>query len=50
MKLTSQLRERFNAVKSASREEEILNHGKRLNYARTFKSKKVYTRKQKHKN
>ena len=38
------------ANRKASREEEIEKHGKPINHNNVFKSKKTYTRKDKHKN
>lgn len=38
----------LNAVKAKQREDEILEHGKPISIARVVKSKKVYTRKKKH--
>ena len=37
------------AAKAANRNEEIAYHGKSINYANVVRSKKTYTRKQKHK-
>lgn len=37
------------AARKASREQEINAHGKPVCYTKVFKSKKVYTRKTKHK-
>lgn len=42
-------RDFMKANRKASREEEIEKHGKPVNYNNTFKSKKAYTRKEKHK-
>ena len=39
----------LNAVKTKQREDEILEHGKPISIASVVKSKKVYTRKKKHK-
>lgn len=38
----------MHAVNKASREEEIRNFGKPINYANVVRNKKKYTRKQKH--
>jgi hypothetical protein len=38
------------AYKKKSREEEIETHGKLINHNKVFKSKRDYTRKEKHKN
>ena len=42
-------RDFMKANRKASREEEISNHGKPLNHTNFFKSKKAYSRKDKHK-
>lgn len=45
-----QIIDRLKRAKKAARDEEIANHGKPLCHACVVKSKKVYTRKIKHKN
>lgn len=39
----------LNAVKAKQREDEILEHGKPISVSHIVKSKKVYSRKRKHK-
>lgn len=39
----------LNAVKAKQREDEISEHGKLISLAKVVRSKKVYTRKRKHK-
>ena len=43
-------RDFMKANRKASREEEISNHGKPVNYSNKFKTKKDYSRKDKYKN
>lgn len=45
-----QIMDQLARAKKLSREKEIQDHGKPLNHAHVVRSKKVYTRKIKHKN
>ena len=46
---TQQIMDQIRRVKKAARDTEIAMYGKPLNHAHVVKSKKVYTRKLKHK-
>ena len=47
-KLDSNTKDALKAVHKASREEEISAYGKPINYNKTFRNRKVYSRKDKH--
>lgn len=47
-KIGSDTKDALKAVHKAAREEEIAAHGKPINYNKTFKNRKAYSRKDKH--
>ena len=47
-KLNSTTKDTLKAAHRAAREEEIEAHGKQINYNKTFKNHKAYSRKDKH--